>query len=243
MALLGSSPLRMESVSISTRASYSPYSAWKCAGLWSLKYIRTTIPKNRVTSGISSLDSTFSARPAPGNLRRPHRPGAAASPAPHWSCIVSDFGKVAIVSHVRRVVLQQRGAKRINLRKPSGPPPERTPRDGSSFDARAHRAVDHSAAPRIRLAGLESQPQRDRRNVEDSVRERNVRDKETPGLTQFQVAHELPNRPGIIGQNAGDCGVYRGRDFVNFGRRVWVYRHTTGLLILGFHFWFRSVNP
>src|ERR1039458_8608815 len=82
MALLGSSPLRMESVSISTRASYSPYSAWKCAGLWSLKYIRTTIPKNRVTSGISSLDSTFSARPAPGNLRRPHRPGAAASPAP-----------------------------------------------------------------------------------------------------------------------------------------------------------------
>src|ERR1039458_5716666 len=116
----------------------------------------------------------------------------------NWSCIVSDFGKVAIVPHVRIVVLQQRGAKRINLRKPSGPPPERTPRDGSSFDARAHRAVDHSAAPRIRLAGLESQPQRDRRNVEDSVRERNVRDKETYGLTQFQVAHELPNRPGVI---------------------------------------------
>src|ERR1017187_8443021 len=82
MALLGSSPLRMASVSISTRASYSPYSAWKCAGLWSLKYIRTTIPKNRVTSGISSLDSTLSARPAPGNLRRPHRPSAAVSPAP-----------------------------------------------------------------------------------------------------------------------------------------------------------------
>src|ERR1035441_9884079 len=302
MALLGSSPLRMESVSISTRAS-----AWKCAGLWSLKYIRTTIPKNRVTSGISSLDSTFSARPAPGNLRRPHRPGGAASPAPRGPRLrcdcavtsavcggVSDHrgiptglrtqplrpiwtglnwqpsgstpvsatifsityrhrakmrayelrsGVVAIVPHVRIVVLQQRGAKRINLRKPSGPPPERTPRDGSSFDARAHRAVDHSAAPRIRLAGLESRPQRDRRNVEDSVRERNVRDKETPGLTQFQVAHELPNRPGVIGQNAGDCGVYRGRDFVNFGRRVWVYRHTTGLLILGFHFWFRSVNP
>src|ERR1035437_10352039 len=82
MALLGSSPLRMASVSISTRASYSPYSAWKCAGLWSLKYIRTTIPKNRVTSGISSLDSTLSGRPAPGNLRRPHRPSAAVSPAP-----------------------------------------------------------------------------------------------------------------------------------------------------------------
>src|ERR1039458_2512538 len=61
--------------------SYSPYSAWKCAGLWSPKYIRTTIPKNRVTSGISSLDSTLSARPAPGNLRRPHRPSAAVSPA------------------------------------------------------------------------------------------------------------------------------------------------------------------
>jgi hypothetical protein len=74
--------------------------------------------------------------------------------------------------------------------------------------------------------------------VEDSVRERNVRDKETPGLTQFQVAHELPNRPGVIGQNAGDCGVYRGRDFVNFGRRVWVYRHPTGLLILGLPFLF-----
>src|ERR1035437_5607230 len=58
MALLGRSPLRTESVSISTRASYSPYSAWKCAGLWSLKYIRTTIPKNRVTSGISSFDFT-----------------------------------------------------------------------------------------------------------------------------------------------------------------------------------------
>src|ERR1039458_9526137 len=56
MALLGRSPLRVESVSISMRASYSPYSAWKCAGLWSLKYIRTTIPKNRVTSGISSFD-------------------------------------------------------------------------------------------------------------------------------------------------------------------------------------------
>ena len=64
MALLGSSPLRLESVSISTRTSYSPYSAWKCAGLWSLKYIRTTIPKNRVTSGISPLDSTCSAGPA-----------------------------------------------------------------------------------------------------------------------------------------------------------------------------------
>jgi len=51
----------MESVSISTRASYSPYSAWKCAGLWSLKYIRTTIPKNRVTSGISSFHFTLSA--------------------------------------------------------------------------------------------------------------------------------------------------------------------------------------
>jgi|GEM_PF-4887046 hypothetical protein len=58
MALLGRSPLRMESVSISKRASYSPYSAWKCGGLWSLKYIRITIPKNRVTSGISSFDST-----------------------------------------------------------------------------------------------------------------------------------------------------------------------------------------
>ena len=43
------------------RASYSPYSAWKCAGLWSLKYIRTTIPKNRVTSGITSFDFTLSA--------------------------------------------------------------------------------------------------------------------------------------------------------------------------------------
>src|SRR5665647_220846 len=61
MALRGRSPLRMESVSISTRASYSPYSAWKCAGLWSLKYIRTTIPKNRVTSGISSFHFTLSA--------------------------------------------------------------------------------------------------------------------------------------------------------------------------------------
>src|SRR5664279_3190779 len=61
MALLGRYPLRMESVSISKRASYSPYSAWKCAGLWSLKYIRTTIPKNRVTSGISSIDFTPSA--------------------------------------------------------------------------------------------------------------------------------------------------------------------------------------
>src|ERR1035437_7904843 len=61
MALLGRSALRMESVSISTRASYSPYSAWKCAGLWPLKYIRTTIPKNRVTSGISSFHFTLSA--------------------------------------------------------------------------------------------------------------------------------------------------------------------------------------
>src|SRR5438132_1485338 len=64
MALLGRSPLRMESVSISTRASYSPYSAWKCAGLWSLKYIRTTIPKNRDTSGIPSFDFTYSASTA-----------------------------------------------------------------------------------------------------------------------------------------------------------------------------------
>src|ERR1035441_2997990 len=64
MALLGRSPLSVDSVSISTRASYSPYSAWKCAGPWSLKYIRTTIPKNRVTSCISSIDL-----PLPHSLR------------------------------------------------------------------------------------------------------------------------------------------------------------------------------
>src|ERR1039458_1538584 len=81
MALLGRSPLRVESVSISMRASYSPYSAWKCAGLWSLKYIRTTIPKNRVTSGISSFDFNPFA-PAPSEAAS-DRPAATPPPSGH----------------------------------------------------------------------------------------------------------------------------------------------------------------
>src|ERR1035441_3313205 len=75
------SPENGERVNLNESLVFAVFGVEMC-GVWSLKYIRTTIPKNRLTPGISALDSPCPARPAHGNLRRPHRPRAAASPAP-----------------------------------------------------------------------------------------------------------------------------------------------------------------
>lgn len=99
------SPENGERVNLNESLVFAVFGVEMC-GVWSLKYIRTTIPKNRVTSGISSLDSTFSARPAPGNLSRPHRPGGAASPAPRGPRLRCDC---AVTSAVRGGVSDHRG--------------------------------------------------------------------------------------------------------------------------------------
>src|SRR5258705_6084382 len=48
----GSRPSRNSNGSIPTMARKSSYRTWKCGGLWSLKYIVTTIQRNRLISGI-----------------------------------------------------------------------------------------------------------------------------------------------------------------------------------------------
>jgi hypothetical protein len=63
----------------------------------------------------------------------------------NWTGVAADRGEVAMVLNVRVMVLQERGAKRIDLGKPCRPEAQRCPGQRHRLDSRAHAAVNHES--------------------------------------------------------------------------------------------------